>query len=246
MKNFDDMERTPADACKTSAWYQALSSYTFPSSFIKLKPFEIQALADGQDSGKIVADVVERLRAPMKACPGNCFVFVDTAAPTDTERFEKKRGAVYSPASAWKVLAGSEKVRKAVSSGQSDFICIRPFRRMSKPREFRLFIYKGRLSAMSQYWLIRHFRRLHGVKNIYWEKAEKFVQKISWLLPHPTIVMDVYFTAGLDIMIVDFNPWGPPTPPLLLRDWERNWAVESGIQLIPPPTMISGEVNVSF
>lgn len=232
--------------CKTSNWYGALSNYTFPTSFVKLKPLEIQALADGITTGKAVSEAIERLSTPMELYPGNCFVFVDCAAPTDTERYAGKRGAVHSPQSAWKFLAMSAKVRNAVASGSSEHICVRPFRRITRAREFRLFIYKGRLAAMSQYWLTRHYRRLAGVKQKYYEKAKSFVESIAWLLPVHTLTMDIYFTSRKEILIIDLNPWGPPTSPLLLKSWERDWNVDSGIVLIGPPTTISGDVNVSF
>jgi len=31
-----------------------------------------------------------------------------------------------------------------------------------------------------------------------------------------------------------------------LNTWDRDWNEVAGIQLIPPPTKISGEVKVSF
>ena len=117
---------------------------------------------------------------------------------------------------------------------------------MSKPREFRLFIYKGRLSAMSQYWLIRHYRRIEGYRKKFWDKAELFVSEISWLLPHHTMVMDIYVTATGRIIIVDINRWGEPTSPLLLKTWDRDWSIPAGIVLINPPVTIRGEINVSF
>ena len=231
---------------KTSEWYQALSDHTFPTSFVKLSPAEISALIAQDIDGSTGRSVQKRLKQPMHYFPGNCFVSVDTAAPTDTERFESKRGAVYSPESAWKYLCKSDKVRNAVESGESDHICIRPFRRMTHPREFRLFIKDGKLSAMSQYWLIRHYRRLEGRKEHYWKKAARLVEKISWLLPAPTIVMDIYFTSSEKILIIDFNPWGAPTDPLMLQDWDRDWSEEAGIKIIEPPTKLTGDVNVSF
>ena len=231
---------------KTSEWYQALADHTFPTSFVKLNQDEINALIAGEVDGEAGKEVQERLKIPMNSFPGNCFVFVDTASPTDTERFEGKRGAVYSPASAWRYLCESEKVRNAVKSGASDHICIRPFRRMSQPREFRLFIKDGKLKAVSQYWLIRHFRRLEGRKDFYWDSAKELVEKISWLLPDATIVMDVYFTSANEILILDFNPWGDPTSPLIMKTWERDWTEEAGINLIPPPIKVGGDVNVSF
>lgn len=246
MKSSEDIFKTPAEICKVPVWYQSLSDHTFPTSFVKLRPREIQALADGETEGKTADGVISRLNEPMRAYPGNCFVFVDTMAPTDTERFEKKNGAVYSARSAWRYLATSKKIQKAAASGMVQHICIRPFRRMSRPREFRLFIYRGKLSAMSQYWLIRHFRRLEGVKQFYWEKAAMFVNDILWLLPNPTMVIDIYFTHRNQILIIDINPWDNSTSPLLLKNWDRDWDSEAGIVLMPPPIKITGNVNVSF
>jgi hypothetical protein len=229
------------------SWYPALASYTFPTQFVSLHPEEVRALADGVVSGPAVQGVIGRLQTAMKTFSGSRFVFADSAAPTDTERFALRRGAVSSAESAWKFLALSEKVRKAAAEGGAEHICVRPFRRMTKPREFRLFIYDGVLTAMSQYWLVRHFRRLEGPKNIYWEKAKKFTDEISWLLPVKTLAADIYFTAKGEILIVDLNPWGPPTDPLMLGSWDKHdWKSGIGIKLIPPPIKISGDVSVSF
>lgn len=226
-------------------WYSLLSNYTFPTSFVKLHPEEVTALAAGRSSGAEAKAVIQKLKGPMKAFPGNSFVFTDSHAPTDTERFDKKRGAVYSPGSAWRNLAASEKIRKAASEGEVEFICIRPFRRMNRIREFRLFIRGGKLKGMSQYWLVRHFKRLQNAQKHLWKQAQNLVDEISWTVPED-IVIDIYFTSDGDILILDLNPWGPPTSPLLFRNWEQDWDSEQGIRIIPPPVRISGEVNVSF
>jgi hypothetical protein len=234
------------DFCRTPVWYPVLAGHTFLTTFVKLHDDEIKALADGKSEGKSVADVINRMRLPMNSIPGNCFVSVDTVSPTDTERFKGKRGAVFSPESAWFFLAKSQKVRTAAAAGQVEYVCIRPFRRMNQTREFRLFIHNGKLSAMSQYWLIRHFRRLEGIKKNLWKKGETFFEKIAWALPVKNLVMDIYLTSDGDILVIDINPWGKPTDPLLLRTWDRDWDQETGIVLMPPPWKISGDVNVSF
>ncbi len=234
------------DFCKIQNWYPALSGNTFPTSFIKLQPEEVEALADGAVDGPIAYNVITRLRQPMHYIPGNCFVSVDTCAPTDTERFRLKRGAVYSPESAWTFLAMSNKVREAAAKKEVSHICMRPFRRMNHTREFRLFIYKGELSAMSQYWLLRHFRRLEGIKEQIWEQVNEFFEEISWNLPAETFVMDIYMTSSKKFLIIDLNPWGKGTDPLLLGNWDRDWTKKKGLVLMPPPTKIFGDVNVSF
>jgi len=238
---------TPPELCAIPSWYPSLAAHTFPSIFVPLRPEEVAALRNGHPDGEEARHVIARLEAPMRAFPGNCFVSTDLVAPTDTERFAGKRGAVHSAASAWRYLAASPKVRAAAAAGQVGHICIRPFRRMNRTREFRLFLYDGKLRGMSQYWLIRHYRRLEGRKDALWKGAIQFIDEVSWLLPHPTVVMDIYFTAENRVLIIDLNPWGPPTDPLLLRTWERDWeATDIGLKLIPPPVSVSGELNVSF
>jgi len=60
------------------------------------------------------------------------------------------------------------------------------------------------------------------------------------------LVVDVYFTSDDRVLIVDLNPWGDPTDPLLFKTWDRDWAEEAGIKLIPRPVKMKGEVSVSF
>jgi len=243
MSNVDDFLRMPV-------WYPVLAGHTFLTSFVKMRSDVVAALAAGETGGKersaAVVSIIEDLRQPLGAIPGNAFACVDTCAPTDTERFRDKRGAVFSPESTWKYLARSEKVRTAAAAGKAEYICLRPFRRMNRTREFRLFIRDGQLNAMSQYHLIRHFRRLEGVRHALWKQTLDFVDRIAWLLPVKTLVMDIYFTSSGKILVIDLNPWGEPTDPLLLRNWDRDWSKPAGIVLMDPPTRISGDVNVSF
>ncbi|HOK04757.1 MAG TPA: hypothetical protein P5270_02550 [Victivallales bacterium] len=234
------------DCLKTSNWYKSLANYTFPTSFVKLSDNEKELLVNGIHEGEQITEAIHRLRGAMKVFFGNKFVFVDCAAPTDTERFRLKGGAVYSAESAWKYLALSEKVRKSIANGDSDHICVRPFRRMGKPKEFRLFIKDKKLLGMSQLWLIRHFKRLEGIKEKLWEMANTFFSEVSWLLPAVSCTMDIYFTASGRILIVDFNPWGEPVSPLLFRSWDNDWENNGKIKIIPPPIKIKGDVKISF
>jgi len=234
------------DECRMPLWYPSFASWSFPTVFVRLRPEELAALGAGEDSGSAVEGVLPRLDHSLGTFSGSRFVSVDLAAPTDSERFESKRGAVRSAASAWKCLASSAKVRASVAAGHASCICVRPFRRMDQTREFRLFIKDRELKAMSQYWLIRHFRRLEGRKELYWDMAKSFVASVSWCLPSADMAMDIYITSGKEIIVVDLNPWGPPTNPLMLRAWDQDWSREQGIRLISPPTTISGDVNVSF
>ena len=233
-------------------WYPYLASHTFPTAFVRLRPEAVTFLAASDEeragmSKSVSKQVVEDLRQPMSKIPGNCFTSTDFVSPTDTERFLGKRGAVYSPESAWRFLGQSKKVRLSAAAGDVSFICLRPFRRITRAREFRLFIRGGELAAMSQYWLIRHFPLLDKRGKRYWKMARKLVDDVVWQLPVADFVMDIYVTGDEDILVIDLNPWGPPTDPLLLRDWDRDdWADCPGLKVMLPPTKISGNVHVSF
>jgi hypothetical protein len=215
-----------------SSWYSTLADYTFPTTFVKLKDDELDLLANGITEESEVYSIVNRISKAQYAFSGNTFIFADTIAPTDTERFSYKKGAVYSAASAWRNLTESSKIRTAAKNREFECLCIRPFRNMTHYREFRLFIFEGRLSLMSQYWQTRHYHRLDVKKDFYWTKAEELVDEISWLLPSDTIVLDIYFTSKDQIILVDFNSWGEPTSPLLAQSWNLDWSKEHGIKII--------------
>lgn len=236
------------DFLRTPNWFPVLGAHTFITMFMKLAPDEIAALAAGEESGEAAEKAIARLKPIMQSIPGHCFVSTDVCAPVDTERYELKRGAVYSARSAWQWLARSKKVQQAARDGFVTTVCIRPFRRMSPPREFRLFIKDRKLAAASQYHLIRHFRRLEGVKDQYWKLLDDSVNSISGNLQLKDVVMDVYVTRSRKVMIIDLNEFGLPTDPLLLKSWNINWydVPEPKLKLMPPPFRISGEVKVSF
>ncbi len=238
-----------SDFFKVQNWYPVLREHTFPTGFVVLNQDSLSALQAGVTAGdqdRAVAETISRMQSVMRNIPGNSFVFTDECAPTDTERFYGKRGAVYSAKSAWKYLALSEKIRNAAAAGKVSCIALRPFRRMSRTREFRLFIRDGQLLGASQYNLVRYFHRLDRNRENYWEILKKFFKKVRKHLPPEAMVMDVYITSADEVLIIDFNPWGPPTDPLLMRSWERDWTVKPELEIIEFPTEITGDVNVSF
>jgi len=232
--------------CRIQNWYPRLSVYSLPTNFVFLMDIEIQALQEGDTESGIAKGVIDRLASAMSKFPFTRFVGTDLTAPTDTVRFEEKRGAVCSATSAWYFLTQSAKVRNAARNGAVSAICIRPFRRMDSAREFRLFVKGGKLRAMSQYWLTRHYPRLEKVREKYWTLAVDFIDKNFWVLPEPDLVIDIYFTSKDEIIVVDLNPFGPPTDPLMLNSWDQDWQNTMGLKLIPHPTSISGDINVSF
>jgi len=232
-------------------WYPRLGAYSAFTTFVALPDEALSYLASTDranfDGAAALGErMCELLQRPLEAFSGYVFVSVDHCAPTDTERFRERYGAVHRPVQIWNILCASEKVRQSAAEGNVSSICLRPYHRMNIPREFRLFVRNGELVAMSQYHLIRHFRRLDGVRDKYWGIAEKLIKQIGWMLPLPELVIDVYISSSGSIQIVDLNPWGKPTDPLLLRSWDRDWSGVIGLVLMDPPAKLSGKVDVSF
>lgn len=228
-----------------STWYTALSDHTFPTVFLLLSPGEIAALLAADREADDARHTLVRLDAAMRALPGASVVGTDVCAPTDVLPRGRHR-PLHAARTAWERLAASAKVRDALQSGAADRLIVRPYRRMDKTREFRLFVFEGRLAAMSQYCLERHFRRLAGRVSRLWEQGREFARVIIPLLPAPTLTVDVYLTSEGRFLIVDLNPWGPPTDPLLLHRWERDWHEPLGLRIIPEPVKMKGDVSVSF
>ena len=227
-------------------WYPKLEKDCFPTVFLELGAEELDALKEGQTESEVLKDLLPELKRVMSEFSGAKFFSVDTVAPTDTERFRQKRGSVHSAGSAWKILTESEKVREAAAAGLVSSICIRPFRRMQPAKEFRLFIKDGKLVGMSQYWLIRHFRRLTGRVEKYWNKADELVKRIASQLPVSDLTVDIYFKKDGEILIIDLNPWGAPTDPLMYSTWDRDWSQPGKCEIVPPPHIVSGNVDVAY
>lgn len=246
MQNMSNNIFSPApiaaeDFWRMPNWYTQLAAHTFITTFVPLPKDAIELLKAGElddldEEERIDNMMIEELRQPMAEIPGNCFLCVDSCAPTDTERFRAKGGAVYSPRSAWRIMRESEKIRNAARAGLLTSICLRPYRNMTPAREFRLFIIDGKLKGMSQYHLVRHFRRLDDIRENLWNRCQLFINAKSWRLPPGKLVMDVYFTANYErIMIVDLNPWGGDTDPKLFK-WEEDWSGTPGLRVMDSGT----------
>ena len=90
------MKKLKTEQYGVSSWYSTLADYTFPTTFVKLKDAELDLLAHSITDESEVFNIVNRISKAQGAFSGNTFVFGDTTAPTDTERFAFKKGAVYS------------------------------------------------------------------------------------------------------------------------------------------------------
>jgi len=235
-----------------STWYDSLGQFTFPTVFIALKPVEIIALLEGNNKEDTSEEVVragekirESLSRAIRALPGNCFVGADVCAPVDSVYFPDST-KVSTGSEAWEILRSSNRVKEAFKEERTKRLTVRPYRKMNRIREFRLFFYERYLVAMSQMNLERHFARFAKRRDYLWNQAWILAEEINEYLPEDNLVVDIYFCSNGEILVVDMNKWGPPTDPLLLRSWDQDWRRQPGLKLIPPPANLGGDVSVSF
>ncbi len=228
-----------------SDWYCSLGAFSFPTVFIRLTQAEKDALMADDDDTHAGGAVVSRLQEAMDSLPGSSFVGADVCSPTDSPHF-RPGSAITSGADAWELLATSPKVQAALREGRTDRLTVRPFRRMDRTREFRMFLRNRRLLAMSQYCLERHFKRLAKRQEEIWQRGLELAEAMAPFVPETPFTADCYLKSDGDMLLVDLNPWGPPTDPLLFRNWDRDWDGAGGLKLIPPPVTMGGNVKVSF
>ena len=121
------------DFCRTVNWYPLLGEHTALTGFLKLSADDLNLLAGGISGGKEVRNIISRIKKVMRGGSFDYyFVSTDVCAPTDTERFAAKRGAVHSAESAWRFLAASAKVRQAAADGNVEYLVFRPFIKIDK------------------------------------------------------------------------------------------------------------------
>ncbi|RMD74827.1 MAG: hypothetical protein D6820_15945 [Lentisphaerae bacterium] len=229
-----------------STWYPDIGSYSFPTVFLRLSRQHVEAIFNQDPEQPAAKDLIARCDYIIDHLPGSCFLHADTVAPDDAPAFKASEGAVHYGITAFTYLATSRKVHTALRQGETCRIGLRPYRRMDHSREFRLFIHNRRLFAMSQRFLKKHHPRLQRRAAEIWEQAQNFVNDIAPLLPLETLCVDVYLTSTVHFMILDLNPWGPPTDALLLRHWEHDLDNPLGLLLVKKPNRISGDITVSF
>ena len=234
---------------KVSDWYNDFADVTFPTMFVRLSDAEKEALVNNRE-GEGKERLWSRLANALGAIHGGAVINADCCAPTDSAAFRRRR-IVHTPISSWKQLTTSEKVIEALKLGRTDRLVLRPYRRMDRSREFRLFIKGGALFAASQYDLKKNYPRLAKRQEQIWSSLNCFFNRsIRPFLSFDNVVIDVYMCGNGQILIVDFNEWGGETAPLLLRSWSQDLEMfmkeRHPLMLLAAPVKMTGDISVSF
>ena len=107
-------------------------------------------------------------------------------------------------------------------------LVLRKWQEISSSTEFRCFVKKGHIIAISQRDTASHYPYIaQNYDEIHSRIKEFFHQKISGKFPDDSYVFDIYLKSNKVIKLVDFNPFGDLTDPLLFT-WDELSKVEPG------------------
>lgn len=119
-------------------------------------------------------------------------------------------------------------------------LVLRRWLEISSSTEFRCFVKKGNIIAISQRDTASHYPHIaQNYDEIHSKIKDFFHKKISGKFPDNNYVFDMYFKSNNVIKLVDFNPFGEITDPLLFT-WDELSHVE------PDEEADSGEVETMF
>ncbi|XP_025108015.1 cell division cycle protein 123 homolog isoform X2 [Pomacea canaliculata] len=95
--------------------------------------------------------------------------------------------------------------------------------------EFRCFVHRGNLVAISQRNHSKYFRHIVTSKNEIQTDIQNFFEEVidgNFAAEESSYVFDIWRTGKGRILLIDFNPCGPVTDPLLF-DWQEIEAMDS-------------------
>ncbi|KAK9837006.1 hypothetical protein WJX81_006472 [Elliptochloris bilobata] len=100
------------------------------------------------------------------------------------------------------------------------WLALRKFHDLRPGREFRCFMHNHELIAVSQRNIAEHYPQLAAQREELLEALLEFAEEHLERFPEPDFAADVYVAASGRVWLVDFNPIGGTTSPLLF-DWEE-------------------------
>eukprot|EP00753_Platysulcus_tardus_P016520 PLAT5797.1.p1 GENE.PLAT5797.1~~PLAT5797.1.p1 ORF type:complete len:505 (-),score=230.03 PLAT5797.1:171-1643(-) len=104
---------------------------------------------------------------------------------------------------------------------------LRPWVDIPLSAEFRVFVYAGKLTAVSQSQTQVFFPDLLQRKDKELSYIASFVERLLPSLPYDNAVLDVAVLPKLGVKLVEVNPWARSTSAALF-DWEQDWPQLSG------------------
>jgi hypothetical protein len=226
-------------------WPAELAVLSMPHVYRRMNADEVEALIDANRSGcsetARLAGLGEWLETALAAMPGGGFIRLGSRSPKDTAlALMTGLRAKDAPSALALLCAGSRRMlhdlRICREAGYVPWIFVRQWRDIQPLHEFRCFIEGGvpvGISAchgkgIGQFLLPEDLNR-------FLRAAMAFCTRISAAYRQKAFVADMFFdlASAENPLLIEVNPWGPPTDACLF-DWHEpfdasfRWVDEGG------------------
>lgn len=218
-------------------WPAPLRSLSFRQHGVPLDPAQTRAL--GRRNGLRVASrdepreeeglgVLENvLDCGIAALGGRAFVRLGSRSPKDTPLAVLTGGGAASGAEALRLLCGPSRrlafdLRRAVRHGLAPWVFLREWHDIPWWAEYRCFLRDGALVGISQYHTGHPLPQasrsgLSGIR----AAIARLMREVLAIWGEAPVVADVWADASGHAMLIELNPWGPPTEPAFFC-WQRD------------------------
>lgn len=217
-------------------WYPLLAEkpgLTFESTLIKLNKDDLQALHQYDPKSPRIRELAQKIRISGESlkCP-YLFVRLNSVSPKP-RRLSHNRFNVQSTDWEYRVLdllIESSRTRHTLKINLLEhYIMLRKFYPIEEWQEFRCFVYKNRLTAISQYHCYHRYKKLSGRTERIRKAIYNFYLENFAYIPYEDCVMDVVIDENDHIMIVEFNSFGADgMTGSALYNWDRDEKILHG------------------
>ena len=205
----DRLQHQQISVTHAQHWYPSVEGFTFPSILIPLDRDTIDSLLHQTTASS--NSHYQRLIEQMHACPyDEVFIRLNSVSPkphrpSDNHFYAKDKDWAER---ALTLLLESSRTRDTLCNHLFDhYIMLRQWTPIDEWQEFRCFIYRNRLTAISQYHCYSKFKKLAGKIFLIRQAIVAFYQEVYSFIPYEDCVMDV-IVNGDEVTIVEFNSFG--------------------------------------
>lgn len=178
-------------------------------------------------------DVEEALAAAIREFNGQAFIKFNWSAPLDaswmnagTMKCQSAHDALLLVKSSDRIIFDVERMfelipHATITRPTHPTLVVRKWANLHPSMEFRIFVLDGKLIGICQRNCTTHFPFLAAdMPRITKTLTQFFTSSVHSRALLPSYTMDVYLDQKNRVWIIDFNPWGAPTCPLLFS-WEE-------------------------
>jgi len=244
--------------------------FVFPATYIPLSNSHIETLLSSYNtktSSSALSGFIQLINDAILSEYGKLekhqqktfFPRISTLSPKDivVSEASHKEMQVKNGEEVVSVFLKSERLRQSLQQFQKFndpekklYLILVEWQQFERKGEFRCFVYKEKITAISQYHCYSNFGFNETDKKVILQAIQTLWDGVSLYLPYEDCVMDVYIDFSTDehlTSIIEFNPWGGDLiAGSALYNWETDRAILYNQDCIEPDVrVVMTEANMS-